>query len=33
VATSYDEKHYTTELDHTAIPKEVKATAEKIAKV
>jgi PAB1-binding protein PBP1 len=32
VNTTYDEKHYTTELDHEAIPMQVKHNAEKIVK-
>ncbi len=32
VETTYDEIHYTTELDSSAIPKQVKLNAEKIAK-
>ena len=32
VLTSYDEKHYTTELDHETIPRQVKQKAEKIVK-
>ena len=30
VATSYDERHYTTDLNHDEIPKVVKIKAEKI---
>ena len=32
VETSYDEKHYTTELIHSRIPDNLKVKAEKIAK-
>jgi PAB1-binding protein PBP1 len=33
VETTYHENHYTTELDHNAIPIHVKQKAEKIANV
>jgi PAB1-binding protein PBP1 len=33
VDTTYDEKQYTTELNHENIPKQVKVKADKIAKV
>lgn len=32
VETSYDEKHYTTELNHSKIPQLLKIKAERIAK-
>lgn len=30
--TSYDEKHYTTELNHSKIPEKLKVKADKIIK-
>lgn len=32
VVTSYEEKHYTTELDHSVIPQQIKEKADLIVK-